>query len=91
MPRTAKVADNSVPAEAGTDQSFWRLKYNGTFEPGANGLFHFYDGSLQAHDGFIDVPRDRPEWAQRLLRFEHFVWPEGETPEAFMVAMGFGL
>lgn len=88
MPR-AKVADNSVPADAGTN--YWRLKYDGSYDAGGNGWFHFYDGSLQAHDGFIDVPRDRPDWAQRLLRFERFVWPDGETPEEFMVALGFGL
>lgn len=85
MPRT-----RSVSAEEAEAPAIWRLKYNGNFEPGADGWFHFYDGSLQAHDGYIEVPRDRPEWAQRLLRFEHFVWPEGDTPTDFMVALGYG-
>lgn len=80
MPRS-KVATDSVPAQAGAN---WRLKYAGPFEFARDGWFHFYDGSLQAHDGFIEVPRDRPDWAQRLLRYEHFEWPEGEAPDDFI-------
>jgi len=87
MPTTTK---KSVTAEAVAEPEVWRLKYAGPFEPANNGLFHFYDGSLYSHDGYIDIPRDRPDWAQRLLRFENFVWPDGEVPLEFLQALGYG-
>lgn len=49
---------------------------------------HFYDGSLEATDGVVDVPSDKPAWVQRAWILGYRLDPEtGENiPHADLLA-----
>lgn len=72
------------------DENFWYIYHRGAHAASMNTNFPVYDGWIEVRGGLARIPKDRPDWAQRLLRFENFAWCHGpeEAPESFLRAIG---
>lgn len=42
-----------------------------------NQMFFFYDGMLEAKDGLLTIPSDRPEWIRRAWVSGYRLTPDG--------------
>jgi hypothetical protein len=60
---------------------FWNMLTPSDFKDWPEFREYFYDGEVCARYGKVEVPRSRPEWAQRML-YLGYTW-DGETPEDF--------
>lgn len=69
-----------TPVKAKPDKDTWTMKTS-LFSGIPIRYEYFYEGEVVVRDGVVEIPRTRPEWAQRLLVLG-YEWADGE-PEDF--------
>lgn len=90
MPRTAVVTKKVVETPAQENSDHWTLVLCPPWE-GQTRVEYFYDGSVQTVNGRCSIPKERPEWASRLIKFENYRFDGYEQhtfPKDFIDALG---
>lgn len=85
MPRVAKVVDEAsdeTAFEVLDVPGYWVMVAPLAYRDLPEAREYFYEGEVVVYDGTAFVPRNRPEWAQRMLHIG-YEWADGEQPEDF--------
>lgn len=89
MPRTPVKAPPAAPAPE-PPNGYWEMYLKPPYT-GQNRMEYFYDGSVSTLAGRCLIPKDRPDWASRLVKFENYGFvghEDGGFPDDFLKAIG---